>query len=258
VGPARDSAGWPGPGGLTLAPCPAAPPAGRASDPDVRRTWFRGVRCRAFGPAPPESVSGAHPGREVTRVLGLGLSRHLASTTSPHLRSVARWGEVFSRPGPYGRANRASTADQGMHLTALATRLPCQDTPWSATPAARNPVGCNPSEEEVMPSAPARRAAPTPVLSAEQYSDLRSDLEAELRRLILDAERLSDGGLRDLAPRARRRAMQIVDVLRRMGTETFGVCASCQSPIAYERLFAIPETTVCAQCSWSYEVSLQG
>lgn len=109
-----------------------------------------------------------------------------------------------------------------------------------------------------MPSVFARRAAPTAVLSAEQYSDLRSDLEAELRRLVPDAERLSERSLRDLAPRARRRAMQIVDVLRRMGTESFGVCVSCQSPIAYERLFAIPETAVCAQCSWSYEVSLQG
>jgi RNA polymerase-binding transcription factor DksA len=109
-----------------------------------------------------------------------------------------------------------------------------------------------------MPSAPARRAAPAPVLSAEQYSDLRSDLEAELRRLIPDAERLNERSLRDLAPRARRRALQIVAVLRRMGTDTFGVCVSCRSPIAYERLSAIPETTVCARCSWSYEVSLQG
>jgi RNA polymerase-binding transcription factor DksA len=109
-----------------------------------------------------------------------------------------------------------------------------------------------------MHSAPARRATHIPALSAEQQSELRSDLETELRRLVPDAERLNERGLRDLAPRARRRAMQIVDVLRRMGTETFGVCVSCRSPIAYERLSAIPETTVCAPCSWRYEVSLQG
>jgi RNA polymerase-binding transcription factor DksA len=109
-----------------------------------------------------------------------------------------------------------------------------------------------------MPSAPARRAAPAPVLSAEQYSDLRNDLEAELRRLVPGAERLSERSLRDLTPRARRRAMQIVDVLRRMDTEAFGVCVSCRSRIAFERLSAIPETTVCAQCSWGHEVSLQG
>lgn len=109
-----------------------------------------------------------------------------------------------------------------------------------------------------MHSAPARRGAHTPAVSAEQHSELRSDLEAELRRLVPGAEQLSERGLHDLAPRARRRAMQIVDVLRRMGTETFGVCVSCQSPIAYERLSAIPETTVCAPCSWGYEASLQG
>jgi RNA polymerase-binding transcription factor DksA len=109
-----------------------------------------------------------------------------------------------------------------------------------------------------MHSAHARRAAPIPALNAEQQSELRSDLKAELRRLVPDAEQLNERGLRDLAPRARSRATQIVNVLRRMGTENFGVCVSCRSPIAYERLSAIPETTVCAPCSWRYEVSLQG
>lgn len=109
-----------------------------------------------------------------------------------------------------------------------------------------------------MHSAPARRAARIPALSVEQHSELRSDLEAELRGLVPGAEQLNERALRDLAPRARRRAMQIVDVLRRMSTEAFGVCVSCRLPIAYERLSVIPETTVCAPCSWSYEVSLQG
>ena len=110
-----------------------------------------------------------------------------------------------------------------------------------------------------MPSATARRsAARKPKLSVRQRSELRSDLEAELRRLVPDVERVDVGGLRDLAPRARVRALQIVDVLRRMSTDTFGLCVSCRSPIAFERLSAIPETTVCARCSWSHEAALQG
>ena len=104
----------------------------------------------------------------------------------------------------------------------------------------------------------ARRAARRRTLTARQHAELRRDLEAELRRLVPDVKQLREGDLRDLAPRARRRVMQIVDVLRRMSTETFGVCVSCTSPIAYERLAAIPETTVCASCSWSHESSLQG
>ena len=52
--------------------------------------------------------------------------------------------------------------------------------------------------------------------------------------------------------------MQIVAVLRRMESDTFGVCVSCESFIGYERLAAIPETTVCAYCSQSRELVLQG
>jgi RNA polymerase-binding transcription factor DksA len=54
------------------------------------------------------------------------------------------------------------------------------------------------------------------------------------------------------------RALQIVEVLRRMDTDAFGTCVSCRSPIAYERLAVIPETTVCAPCSRSHELALRG
>lgn len=93
-------------------------------------------------------------------------------------------------------------------------------------------------------------------LSAEQYGELRAELEMELRRLIPDWKNGDERDLRNLAPRARRRAMRLVDVLRRMDAEDFGVCVSCESPIGYGRLSAIPETTLCAFCSHSREVLL--
>lgn len=109
-----------------------------------------------------------------------------------------------------------------------------------------------------MHAAPARPVAPAPVLSVRQYSELRNELEVELRRLVPDAGPRDESALRDLAPRSRRRALEIVDVLRRMETESFGVCVGCRSPIAYERLAAIPETTLCAPCSRGRELALQG
>lgn len=105
-----------------------------------------------------------------------------------------------------------------------------------------------------MQSAPIRAVALAPPLSAEQYAELRADLEAELHRLLPDGQKANDRSLRELAPRARRRAVQILDILRRMERETFGVCFSCRSVIGYERLSVIPETTLCAHCSWSREL----
>lgn len=109
-----------------------------------------------------------------------------------------------------------------------------------------------------MHSSTARRRARGKALSRAQYSELRTDLETELRRLAPDAERTTGIMLQDLAPRSRRRALQIIEVLRRMDAGSFGVCASCQRPIPYERLSAIPETTVCVRCSRSRELAFQG
>jgi RNA polymerase-binding transcription factor DksA len=94
-------------------------------------------------------------------------------------------------------------------------------------------------------------------VSQAQYSELRADLEAELRRL-LPRGTTGEGERQELRPSSRTRAMEIVGVLRRMDSESFGVCVGCRSPIAYERLAAIPETTVCTRCSRSRELALQG
>ena len=112
-----------------------------------------------------------------------------------------------------------------------------------------------------MHSVRSRSGSSPSALSPEQHSALRADLEMELRRLFPDEAGeagMDEVSLRDLAPRVRGRVMQIVAVLRRMESDTFGVCVSCESFIGYERLAAIPETTVCAYCSQSRELVLQG
>jgi len=93
-----------------------------------------------------------------------------------------------------------------------------------------------------MPAPLAQRALSPLCLNEEQYTELRAGIEQELRRTV-----------QGLELRMRHRALQLLDGLRRMRAGTYGVCAACRSPIAYERLLAIPETSVCVRCSQSYE-----
>jgi RNA polymerase-binding transcription factor DksA len=95
-----------------------------------------------------------------------------------------------------------------------------------------------------MPAPLAQRALSPLSLSEEQYTELRAGMEQELRRTV-----------QGLELRMRRRALQLLDGLRRMRASTYGVCAACRSPIAYERLLAIPGTGVCVRCSQSCESS---
>jgi len=88
-----------------------------------------------------------------------------------------------------------------------------------------------------MPTPLAQRASSPRRLSEEQYTELRTGMEQELRRTV-----------QGLELRMRRRALQLLDGLRRIRTGTYGFCATCRSPIAYERLLAIPETSVCVRC----------
>lgn len=110
-------------------------------------------------------------------------------------------------------------------------------------------------------SAPTARRKATPRLGASRRAQLRLELEQELQRLIPEAgvvgARVRSELAQALGPRSRSRALQILDALRRMETGTFGRCAGCHATISYERLSAIPETTVCAECSWSRELSFR-
>src|SRR5690349_4068836 len=111
------------------------------------------------------------------------------------------------------------------------------------------------STEGKMHSVRTKRRAKAPARNRTQYAELRRELEAELGELAPGERRIGEEAWRDLAPSARRRVRQILDVLGRMDSGSFGVCAGCRSPIAYERLSVIPETRLCARCSWSRDLS---
>jgi DnaK suppressor protein len=106
-----------------------------------------------------------------------------------------------------------------------------------------------------MHSVGTKRRAKAPARNRAQYAELRRELERELGELAPGERRAGEEALQDLAPSARRRARQILDVLGRMDSGSFGVCVGCRLPIAYERLSVIPETRLCARCSWSRELS---
>lgn len=118
------------------------------------------------------------------------------------------------------------------------------------------------SKEEDVSAPTTRRKATAPRLGPARRARLRAELEQELQRLIPEARRVVDARARSelaraLGPRSRSRALQVLDALSRMETGAFGRCAGCRAAISYERLSAIPETTVCAECSWSRELSFR-
>lgn len=96
-------------------------------------------------------------------------------------------------------------------------------------------------------------------MTAVQKAEIRTTVEQDLRRLApgLAAGTITLEALRALAPRVRTRVSRLLDALRRMEAGTYGVCAGCRLPISHARLSAIPETTVCVQCSWGRELSFQ-
>jgi RNA polymerase-binding transcription factor DksA len=110
------------------------------------------------------------------------------------------------------------------------------------------------STEEKMHSVSTQRRTKGPAGKRPQYAELRRELETELEELAPNERLFGEESLRDLAPGARRRAQQILDVLHRMDSDDFGLCVACRSPISEERLSIIPETRLCAQCSWSREL----
>ena len=48
--------------------------------------------------------------------------------------------------------------------------------------------------------------------------------------------------------RAPERVLRILEAISRMRTGSYGICTSCQDPIPFSRLLAIPETTTCIAC----------
>ena len=105
-------------------------------------------------------------------------------------------------------------------------------------------------------AAPTTYRAQPPPLDPTQQAELRRELERELVRLLPDSGASGTFDFaaelaQELGPRPRSAALQLIDALRRMDNGTYGLCAGCQRPIAFGRLLAIPETTVCADCTWT-------
>jgi DnaK suppressor protein len=48
---------------------------------------------------------------------------------------------------------------------------------------------------------------------------------------------------------ARRRYYKLEYALRKVDSESFGICSECDEPISYERLKLLPESTVCIACA---------
>jgi RNA polymerase-binding transcription factor DksA len=92
-------------------------------------------------------------------------------------------------------------------------------------------------------------------LTATQQTELRTEMEEELRRLV--PAPWSPEALQDLAPARRRRGLQLLDALRRLDAGSYGTCHGCRLPISYVRLSVMPETTVCVDCSAARETSLR-
>jgi DnaK suppressor protein len=95
--------------------------------------------------------------------------------------------------------------------------------------------------------------------TAARQAELRAGMEEDLRRLVFGRSSRGAGdvtmeAVQQLEPRARRRGLELLDALRRFDTGTYGICTGCETRIPYVRLSAIPETTVCVECSGAREL----
>jgi DnaK suppressor protein len=109
-----------------------------------------------------------------------------------------------------------------------------------------------------------------PGLTRAQLEELEAELRAELARIERTARaEAEDGeparwapddtavgnnttehlGLATVPPsRAAARRAAVTDALKRIDAGTYGICVSCERPIPYGRLIAMPETPHCVSC----------
>ncbi len=115
-----------------------------------------------------------------------------------------------------------------------------------------------------------KKTPDAPGLARAQIEELEAELRAELARIERTARlEAEDGepdtwasddtavgnnttehlGLATVPPsRAAARRTAVNDALKRIANGTYGVCASCERPIPYGRLIAMPETATCVSC----------
>ncbi|HEY9479560.1 MAG TPA: TraR/DksA C4-type zinc finger protein [Gemmatimonadaceae bacterium] len=115
-----------------------------------------------------------------------------------------------------------------------------------------------------------RKTPDAPGLTRAQIHELEAELRAELARLERTIRADADDGqpeswsandtalgnnttehlgLATVPPsRAAARKAGITDALKRIADQTYGICMSCERPIPYGRLIAMPETAHCVSC----------
>ena len=109
-----------------------------------------------------------------------------------------------------------------------------------------------------------------PGLTRAQLAELESELRAELARIERTSRPDAEGdeadgwdaddtavgnnttehlGLATVPPsRAAARRAAVTEALRRIESRSYGTCVSCERPIPYGRLIAMPETAHCVSC----------
>jgi RNA polymerase-binding transcription factor DksA len=126
-------------------------------------------------------------------------------------------------------------------------------------------TGSVPRKEDEMKKTP-----DAPGLTRAQIDELEAELRAELARI--DRTSRADGnddqpdswaaddtavgnnttehlGLATVPPsRVAARRAAVNDALKRIASGSYGICVSCERPIPYGRLIAMPETAHCVSC----------
>jgi DnaK suppressor protein len=98
-----------------------------------------------------------------------------------------------------------------------------------------------------------------------QLETLRGDLEARLERVTQNVRHEAEPLDKDFAEQAvqreneevvdalgneaRRELAQVLAALKRMDAGHYGICESCGEPIHEERLEAMPQARMCADCA---------
>ena len=77
--------------------------------------------------------------------------------------------------------------------------------------------------------------------------DLRRPSDRDWQERATELE--NDEVLEGLDEASRAEARQVQAALRRLDAGTYGLCATCGSPISAPRLAAIPSTTTCMTCA---------
>lgn len=110
-------------------------------------------------------------------------------------------------------------------------------------------------------------------LSPDQVTELRAELDRQLRRLErsmevtaealrpVELDQTAVGRLsrmdsiqnhsvsRNLREREKARLAQLVEAVSRLERGTYGICTRCEAPIPFERLFVFPEAPSCSACA---------